>query len=202
MNLPPHHQATKLPTNVELLMCNLARFFADRKNTQVLQQYIDSKAPPLSLRTIDFFVTKYSQNRNIVRYNADGERTIVNVFLSYKAQLKAFHKKLFDPFRRHSKIVFYFDENTNVVTTIAQLNFFRWLIQNDILSYISEHKREIQAEMDAYHSAAAAAAAATCDDESPLSSPPPLLPGATCAPPVGAFGPANVTYGTRIVRFE
>ncbi len=184
-------------TTVDLLMRNLARFYSRKSNMDVLLAYVDSKSAPVSLRTIDFFVTKYSQTRAIVLKASDpGDLNISNVYLSYKAQLKAFHKKLFDPFRRHEKIMFRFDESVSVTTTVAQLNFFRWLIEGDLLSYILEHKDEIQAEMDAYDGRSGGghhhedAQQQHHDHHRP-------------APPSSATPTlTNITRGWRIVRFQ
>ena len=38
--------------------------------------------------------------------------TTFNVFLNYKSQLRAYSKKLFDPFCRHERTVFKVDDDT------------------------------------------------------------------------------------------
>lgn len=94
----------------------------------------------ISLRILDWFVTKYSQKNtiNLTQNNND----IFNVFISYKAQLKSYKKKYFDPFRRRTRIEYSYDKNNfsfKIFTTIGQLNFFRWLISNKILIYIENN---------------------------------------------------------------
>ena len=72
------------------------------------------------------------------------------VYLNYKSQLKAYSKKQFDPFCRRERIVFYYDkmDNTKFIrTTVGQLNFFRWTIQNNILDYISKNIKSIENDM-------------------------------------------------------
>jgi hypothetical protein len=65
--------------------------------------------------------------------------------------LKAFKKIKFDPFRRRERIDFYYDENNYVETTIGQLNFFRWFVENDLLSYVKEHYNDIEQDMNCNH---------------------------------------------------
>ena len=44
----------------------------------------------------------------------------------------------FDPFRRHSRVTIpcKFAENNKLETTVAQLNFFKWAIENKVLEYL------------------------------------------------------------------
>lgn len=55
------------------------------------------------------------------------------VYLNYKSQLKAFSKKLFDPFCRRERIQFQIGTQEPFVTTVGQLNFFRWAFEKNIL---------------------------------------------------------------------
>ncbi len=61
----------------------------------------DSK---LSLRLIDWFVTNYSKKQNVSFLTKDNKHVIV--YLVYKAHLKAYNKKMFDPFCRWKRIQF------------------------------------------------------------------------------------------------
>ena len=68
--------------------------------------------------------------------------------MEYKAQLKAYSKKNFDPFQRRDRILFIYNENKELCTTVGQLNFFRWAIENKIIDYIENNIDEIQADMN------------------------------------------------------
>ena len=72
----------------------------------------------------------------------------LNVFLSYKEQLRAYSKKQFDPFCRRERIIFKDINNQSINTTVGQLNFFRWAIQNKILNYVEENLSEIENDMN------------------------------------------------------
>ena len=72
----------------------------------------------------------------------------MNVFHSYKSQLKAYSKKKFDPFCRRDRILFKIDKDHSVETTIGQLNFFKWAISNLVTDYIQMNKNEIEYDMN------------------------------------------------------
>ena len=98
----------------------------------------------MSIRLIDYFVTKYSKiNKIIYKFNDE----TVNVYASYKQQLKAFQKKHFDPFARGIRIP-YFIKDSCIITTIGQLNFFNWFITKDILLYVFKNKDDIEIDMN------------------------------------------------------
>jgi hypothetical protein len=67
---------------------------------------------------------------------------------NYKGQLKAYSKKNFDPFCRRNRIRFYYDENKYFITTVGQLNFFKWALENYIINYIKAHLKDIENDMN------------------------------------------------------
>lgn len=73
-----------------------------------------------------------------------------NVFNDYRAQLKSLNKRNFDPFCRRSRIKFHYGKNKDdfIITTVGQLNFFKWAIENYILEYIEEHLKIIDEDMN------------------------------------------------------
>ena len=72
-----------------------------------------------------------------------------NVHISYKAQLKSYKKRYFDPFRRRKKFKYYFDkeEKISLCTTIGQMNFFKWAFSNDVISYVNDNYMNISKAM-------------------------------------------------------
>lgn len=118
---------------------------------------------PLSLRLLDWLVTNYSKKYNIIYplYKSNGDVIYFNIYLDYKNQLKAYSKKYFDPFCRQRRIVI--DINTlkwkeynpdiitgdkEIVTTVGQLNFFRWVIENKIYEYAINNISLIDSDMN------------------------------------------------------
>ena len=122
----------------QILLDNIDNFYNDKINFDKLCDYIIKKQ--ISLRIIDWFVTNYSK-----KYN-----TVINnnfiVFLEYKSQLKAYTKKIFDPFCRRERIIRTYHD-TKINTTLGQLNFFRWAILNNILGYINNNLTLIEKDM-------------------------------------------------------
>ena len=115
---------------------------------------------PLSLRLLDWLVTNYSKKYNIIYPLISSNETIYfNIYLDYKNQLKAYSKKFFDPFCRQKRLIINiqtfkwrdYSENdiseNEIVTTVGQLNFFRWFIDNKILDYALNNIRFIDADM-------------------------------------------------------
>ena len=138
----------------DLLMESLINFFSIKENLDRIKPIINGtddmkNKPKMSLRILDWFVTNFSKKYNIsyqVKLNNKTKNFIV--YLDYKSQLKAYSKKQFDPFCRRERILF-FDHNGNeIVTTVGQLNFFRWSLENNILDYIIEHFEDIEEDMN------------------------------------------------------
>ena len=118
----------------------LTDYYKKCKNEDI-QQMLDiiSGKSILSLRIIDWFVTRCSFKYKICIENED---ELFNIYVSYKAQLKSYKKKYFDPFRRNSKFFFHYDINDEtkyIYTTFGQLNFFKWAISNNILLFIKNN---------------------------------------------------------------
>jgi len=100
----------------------------------------------ISLRFLDWFVTRYCYlyKFTINVNNLYKKENNFNINISYKAQLKSFKKKYFDPFRRKKKFYYHYSKNNLLLlTTIGQLNFFRWAINNDIIKYTTDNYKTI-----------------------------------------------------------
>ena len=70
------------------------------------------------------------------------------VYTDYKLKLKAYSKKRFDPFCRWERITIPYDEENHIQTTIGQLNFFKWILENKILQYIQKNFETIEKDMN------------------------------------------------------
>lgn len=137
----------KIADSKDLLMSSLSKFYNTKNNIYTIIPIIDGVSN-VSLRLIDWFVTNYSKKNNIVITKEVSKNILhFNVYLSYRSQLKAYSKQLFDPFRRRDRITFLYENDRGIETTIGQLNFFRWVIQNDILEYINLNLTAIEKDM-------------------------------------------------------
>jgi hypothetical protein len=127
-------------------MVSISKFYSIKSNIQKILPIVTGSSR-ISLRLVDWFVTNYAKRYNVSILEVDGATTYFNVYTSYRAQLKAYSKQQFDPFRRRDRIDFYYDRHQFVETTIGQLNFFRWMLQNNILEYIDANFAPIESEM-------------------------------------------------------
>ena len=132
----------------DLLMQSLINFFATKENLDKVIPIITGKSK-ISLRILDWFVTNYSKKNNIsYEIELNNKKKNFIVYLDYKSQLKAYSKKQFDPFCRRERISFFDHSNTELVTTVGQLNFFRWAIETNIINYIIENFSLIETDMN------------------------------------------------------
>ena len=142
----PQTRRRKIECKPELVISSLQRFYASQPEIDKVLTYLNGEAP-LSLRIIDWFVTKYSR-KNFVRYPLNGHEFLV--YLSYKGQLKAYSKQYFDPNCRRERIMFTIPNNEAFMTTIGKLNFFRWALESNILEYMEAHEEDIRKGYNEY----------------------------------------------------
>lgn len=133
----------KIPCRREVLITSLQRFYNSSEDVNSKLLPILKGEGDMSLRLIDWFVTTYAKKHNI-SYTLDNQEFLV--YLNYKSQLKAFSKKLFDPFCRRERIQFQCIGEEPFFTTVGQLNFFRWAFEKKVLDYMKEHLQEISKE--------------------------------------------------------
>jgi len=130
----------QIQSQEEWVLYRLEKFYSNADNLSRIQNIIEGNSN-ISLRLIDWFVTNYAKKFN-TRIMTKSKKHVI-VYLSYKSHLKAYSKKMFDPFCRWKRITF-----KNIETTVGQLNFFEWAINDEILDYIETHHEEIHKDMD------------------------------------------------------
>ena len=143
-----------------LLIIPITKFFSNRLMLNKIITIL--KGESISLRLIDWFVTNYCKKFNIL-YNINDFKGVqshksdeeiqsfdnyIIVHNNYKGQLKAYSKRNFDPFCRRNRIRFYYEDNKYFITTVGQLNFFKWALENHIIDYINKHLKAIDADMN------------------------------------------------------
>lgn len=134
----------------DLLMVSLSKFFSNQDNLSKMIPIITGKSK-ISLRILDWFVTNYCKKYN-VRYEIDlpnNKKKLFIVYLEYKNNLKAFSKQLLDPFNRRQRLLMIDKNGNEIITTVGQLNFFRWALENDIIKYVTENHAHIEEDMNA-----------------------------------------------------
>ena len=136
---------TKIISKVDLLMKSLSKFYANEANISILLPIVQGTSK-ISLRVLDWFVTNYCKKNNIILTNKFGNNIIVH--MDYKNQLKAYAKIYFDPFCRRDRINFIYGKGNELLTTVGQLNFFRWAIENNIIEYTVSNMEIIEKDMN------------------------------------------------------
>jgi len=140
----------------EILLETLSKFY-NSINVKTGNIYIESILPiltgnsKLSIRLIDWFVTNYSKKNNIIYALEKCDNKVIkyfNVYTNYKSQLKGYKKKLFDPFCRKRRIPFYYGIDKCLITTLGQLNFFKWALEHKILEYLEDNYDIINLDMN------------------------------------------------------
>ena len=105
----------------------------------------NSDAP--RLRTLDWACTNFSKGfPKTMLLQKEGKNAIVDPNLSYEGELRRHHRLLFDPFRRGTHIFFEIDGIIHR-TTVGQLNFIKWCMENSVDKYVEENLATIRLHM-------------------------------------------------------
>ena len=136
-------------TQNELLLKNLMKFYENREYLKRMTCIINGESK-ISLRIVDWFVTNFAKKFFTVYEIKDDniEPIRFKVYNSYKLKLKAYSKRNFDPFCRWERITVPYDDENYMETTIGQLNFFKWAIENKILDFIEDNYEIIESDMN------------------------------------------------------
>ncbi len=136
-------------TQNSLVLNNLIEFYKTNNNMSKMLQIITGESK-ISLRIVDWFATNYAKKYYTLYTITDdaGNERRFKVYVDYKLKLKAYSKKRFDPFCRWDRISIPFKEDTCIETTIGQLNFFKWALENKIIDYIEENYEDIENDMN------------------------------------------------------
>lgn len=137
----------------DLLMNNLMEFY---KNEPILNRMLKiiTGESRISLRIVDWFATNYAK-KYFTLYNVTdefGNTRRFKVYIDYKLKLKAYSKRRFDPFCRWERISIPYKVDTCIETTIGQLNFFKWALENKVIDYIEENYDVIEDDMNSRNS--------------------------------------------------
>jgi hypothetical protein len=149
-------------TQNDLLLKNLMSFYKTdldgihnpNNNLDKMLKIITGESK-ISLRIVDWFATNYAK-KYYTLYTID--QTIDNiarrfkVYDDYKLKLKAYSKKRFDPFCRWDRISIPYTNGKFIETTIGQLNFFKWALENKVIDYIEKNYDTIEKDMNSRNS--------------------------------------------------
>ena len=143
-------------TQNDLLMKNLMVFYktennGDNNNNLDKMLRIITGESKISLRIVDWFATNYAKKYYtlyVIEQTNDNVARRFKVYDDYKLKLKAYSKKRFDPFCRWDRISIPYRDDKCIETTIGQLNFFKWALENKVIDYIEKNYETIEKDMN------------------------------------------------------
>ena len=139
-------------TQNDLLLRNLMVFYKTESNDNLDNMLkIITGESKISLRIVDWFATNYAKKfytLYIIEQTEDNVARRFKVYDDYKLKLKAYSKKRFDPFCRWDRISIPYKNGTFIETTIGQLNFFKWALENKVVNFIEENYDTIEKDMN------------------------------------------------------
>jgi len=136
-------------TRESLILKSTTKFYENKPDDFKKLVDIIEKKSNVSISLIEYFTLTYAKNLNTMYKKNDGDFFIV--YLSYKNFLKGYGKKFTDPFKRKQtkdEVDFWFSQNdVKIKTRIAQLHFFKWAFENEIITYIENNLEKIEKKM-------------------------------------------------------
>ena len=133
-------------TQNDLLLNKLMEYYADYDKLDNMLSIIGGESQ-ISLRIVDWFSTNYAKKYYTV-YELNNSDKRFKVYADYKLKLKAYSKRRFDPFCRWERITIPYKNGTFIQTTIGQLNFFKWALENEVIDYINANYANIEKDMN------------------------------------------------------
>lgn len=137
-------------TQNDLLLNNLLDFYSDSDKLDTMLSIINGESK-ISLRIVDWFATNYAKKfytLYTIEDDSESKQRRFKVYIDYKLKLKAYSKKRFDPFCRWDRINIPYKNGSFIQTTIGQLNFFKWALENDVIEYIKNNYEHIENDMN------------------------------------------------------
>jgi hypothetical protein len=138
---------TRINTQNQLLMNSLMEFYKVPSNMEKMIKTVNGDSN-ISLRIVHWFVTNYAKKYYTIYELDHADSSRFKVYNDYKLKLKAYSNRRFDPFCRWERTMLPLENNKYIETTIGQLNFFKWAIENNVIDYIDANYKEIEADMN------------------------------------------------------
>lgn len=130
----------------ETLYNELKEFYTYENINKILP-IIDSTHEDITMTDINHFAVNYSREHNIYIIK---KNNVIFINDNYVSNRNVFKKKFFDPFCRKPKFLFKYKEKgveKSIITSIGQLNFYRWAIKLDIIKLVEKYKKEIKEDI-------------------------------------------------------
>ena len=135
------------------LLMELLEFYKNKEYLDIVKKIVNrefaiEKSKKISIRIVNWFVTNYAkQYFTVYELPQDNRSERFFVWTRFRSAEDGYSKEMFDPYSRKDRIVIPYDENTKLITTIGQLNFFKWAIMHKVIDYIIAHYDDITNDM-------------------------------------------------------
>jgi hypothetical protein len=137
-----HSRAMQKQNGIHFNALNL--FFSDKKHFNVISSIVNQKSL-ISLRLLEFVCTHVAQTGLLVT-KQDGSSVYLDTY--YQDCLDSRGKQFFDPFRRNPRSRFMFTKfGKTIDTNIAQMRFFRFVINFGVIAYATDNYQELDVLM-------------------------------------------------------
>lgn len=120
-------------------------------------EFLETKLVPLNdessdvprLRMYNWAVTNFAKGKGITTQIRDksGALRFIDPSISYDSALKRLHRTLFDPYRRGTLLFFRVKEDV-FHTTVGQLLFIKWCVENGVDTFVEVHEDEIREHLN------------------------------------------------------
>ena len=137
-------------TQHDLVLNNLMDYYKNEEYLNKMLKIITGESK-ISLRIVDWFATNFAKKYYTTIFLEDKR---FKVYVDYKLKLKAYSKARFDPFCRWERISIPYKDDKYIETTIGQLNFFKWALENNVIDFIHENYEAIEKDMNNRNSTA------------------------------------------------
>lgn len=122
------------------LTTSVQRYFSDQNNLKKMIEYINN----YPLRVLEWGVVNYSKESGAAYYieRANGSLREFRINSEYETRLSSLNKALFDIYCRGPRTTINYatgnptSPTATLDTTLAQLSFFMWAIENKVLDYV------------------------------------------------------------------
>lgn len=141
----------------QILTCELKRYFtAHPEEYEELRQIITNKRGNTkkslpSLRGLEYVTTHMAKLHDMGFFyrNERGEDVYCDFYHAYKTMLGDYKKRHFDSFRRTAEIQFQIPNHAPIKTTIAQMQWGRWIYEQSVMLWVKQNWPEVRISMAA-----------------------------------------------------
>ena len=126
-----------------------------REWTETVLGPIIHSTSSISIRLMDWLCCNYAKSRGVsIQYEDDTSKRMFCIHDEYEQKLNGLGRKLFDPFRRGSRVFLEVTKggHTEIYeTTLGQLTFWKWADTHGVLQYALDNAEDIEKDMNSAH---------------------------------------------------